>query len=60
MAISYRRECYSKWIPQKIESSSSEDGEEEEEEAEEETTKSSEEFSRKRSPLIVEGLQSKL
>lgn len=33
MAISYRRECYSKWIPQKIESSSSEDGEEEEEEA---------------------------
>ena len=33
MAISYRRECYSKWIPPIKESSSSEDSEVEEEEA---------------------------
>ena len=33
MAISYRRECYSKWIPPQKESSSSEDSEVEEEEA---------------------------
>ena len=33
MAISYRRECYSKWMPQKNASSSSEDSEEEEEDA---------------------------
>ena len=32
MAISYRRECYSKWMPQRNESSSSEGSEEEEEE----------------------------
>ena len=33
MAISYRRECYSKWMPPKNESSSSDDSEEEDEEA---------------------------
>ena len=32
MAISYRRECYSKWMPPKNESSSSDDSEEEDEE----------------------------
>ena len=33
MAISYRRECYSKWMPQKNESSSSEESEEDEKKA---------------------------
>ena len=33
MAISYRRECYSKWVPQKDESSSSEESEEDVEKA---------------------------